>query len=233
MTEQRGSVPFHPMRRCGRSRHTLRVLSIVDACRSCRRAVPSPAISRGRCARARIVSRLPPARRASCWILRGFPCAALLLSDRRSPPFCCCRRVVLSRGTYHLPSRCACAAGRPPAGMAGSCPAGPAVGVTAGVRERECERRACGPTRVGAREDRSRTTCHSPSPPGGRRGAAGLVAVRAWAGARGGRLAGRQRVVRLASSRVRPARRGPLRRARGAGSRPTGGSCRTRFPGRR
>ena len=39
--------------------------------------------------------------------------------------------------------------GRRPAG--GSCPAGPGVSVAAGDRERECARRACDSTRVGAR----------------------------------------------------------------------------------
>jgi hypothetical protein len=61
------------MRRCGRSKHTLRVLSIVGACRSCRRVVASLAISRGRCVRGRTVLPLPRTRIASGWSHRAFP----------------------------------------------------------------------------------------------------------------------------------------------------------------
>jgi hypothetical protein len=52
-------IALRLMRRGGRSRRGLRVLSSADACRSCRRAVAIPAISPGRCVRARTVSRLP------------------------------------------------------------------------------------------------------------------------------------------------------------------------------
>lgn len=71
------------MRRAGRSKHRLRVLSIAGACRYGRRAVPSPAISPGWCARAPTELLRPRARRASCWSRRAFPFAVGL---RRAPP---------------------------------------------------------------------------------------------------------------------------------------------------
>jgi pimeloyl-ACP methyl ester carboxylesterase len=101
-TDPRGGAtevrsPYYVTRRAGRSTHGLRVLSIAGACRSCRRAVPSPAISRGRCAQEQTVLSLPHERIASCWSRRAFPCAALLLSYRHSPPSCHFYRVVFSR----------------------------------------------------------------------------------------------------------------------------------------
>ena len=75
-TEQRGSILYGVTWRADRSKHRLRVLSIAGVCRSCRRAVPSRAISRGWCVRERTVLRLPRVRRASDWSHRAFPCAA-------------------------------------------------------------------------------------------------------------------------------------------------------------
>lgn len=78
VTEQRGSVPYCVTRRADQSMRGLRVLSTAGACRFCRRAVPSRAISRGRCVRGRTVLPLPRARRASGWSHRAFPRAVSL-----------------------------------------------------------------------------------------------------------------------------------------------------------
>lgn len=92
--------------------------------------------------------------------------------------------------------------------------------VTAGDCPRPCPRRERGPTRAGAREAWTRRTVTDGHL---------VVAVAGPAGGFvAGAVAGRRPAGWRARSRARSAPRGRRGRARGAGSRPSFGSCRTR-----
>ncbi len=90
------------MRPGGRSRRIRLVLSIEGACLSCKRAIPIPAICRGRCVRERLVLRLRRALTACGWSLRECRRVVLGAAFGQSSPFSRYYLMVSSSVVLHL-----------------------------------------------------------------------------------------------------------------------------------